>query len=78
MAGDLWFAFRGVRMLVLEEAPVRVPLAGGPDELGLDVLFRWEIGDLGGHACWAVEVGADTQPPEGMVFEDLRGSLLQG
>src|SRR5829696_9963719 len=60
-------------MLVFEDAPVRVPLAGGPDELGLDILFRWEIGDLNGHACWAVEVGADARPPEGMVFEDLRG-----
>jgi NAD+ diphosphatase len=69
----LWFAFRGDRMLVFEDAPVRVPLAGGPDELGLDVLFRWEIGDLSGHACWAVELGADARPPERMVFEDLRG-----
>lgn len=69
----LWFAFRGDRMLVFEDAPVRVPLAGGPDELGLDVLFRWEIGELDGHACWAVELGADARPSEGMVFEDLRG-----
>jgi NAD+ diphosphatase len=73
LAGDLWFAFRGDRMLVLEDAPVRVPLGGGPDELGLDVLFRLEVGELDGHACWAVEVGADARPPEGMVFEDLRG-----
>ena len=60
-------------MLVLEDAPVRVPLGGDPDELGLDVLFRLEIGELEGHACWAVEVGADARPPEGVVFEDLRG-----
>jgi NAD+ diphosphatase len=69
----LWFAFRGDGLLVFEEAPVRVPLAGAPDELGLDILFRWEIGDFGGHACWAVEVGTGTQPPAGMVFTDLRG-----
>jgi NAD+ diphosphatase len=68
----LWFAFRSDRMLVLEDAPVRVPLAGSPDELGLDVLFRLEIGEIGGCACWAVEVGTDARPPEGMVFEDLR------
>jgi hypothetical protein len=36
----LWFAFRGEKMLVFEDAPVRVPLAGGPDEFGLDVLFE--------------------------------------
>ena len=69
----LWFAFRGDSMLVFEDAPVRVPLAGGPDELGLDVLFRWEIGELDGRACWAVELGAGARPPEGMVLEDLRG-----
>jgi NAD+ diphosphatase len=68
----LWFAFRSDRMLVLEDAPVRVPLAGSLDELGLDALFRLEIGELEGHACWAVEVRADARPPEGMVFEDLR------
>ena len=72
MAGEQWFAFRGDRMLVFEDAPFRVPLAGSPDELGLDVLFRWEIGELDGHTCWAVEVGADARPPEGMVFQDLR------
>jgi NAD+ diphosphatase len=71
LAGDLWFAFRDDRLLVLEDA--RVPLAGGPDELGLDVLFRLEIGELDGHACWAIEVDADVRPPEGMVFDDLRG-----
>ena len=71
MAGDLWFAFRDDRLLVLEDA--RVPLAGGPDELGLDVLFRLGIGELDGHACWAIEVDADVRPPEGMVFDDLRG-----
>ncbi|MDQ3184046.1 MAG: NADH pyrophosphatase, partial [Actinomycetota bacterium] len=73
MAGELWFAFRGDRLLVFEDAPVRVPPADGPDELGLDVLFRWEIGDLDGRTCWAIEVGPDSGPPEGMVFEDLRG-----
>ena len=72
MAGEQWFAFRGDRMLVFEDAPFRVPLAGSPDELGLDVLFRWEIGELDGHTCWAVEVGADALPPGGMVFQDLR------
>jgi NAD+ diphosphatase len=71
LAGDLWFAFRDDRLLVLEDA--RVPLAGGPDELGLDVLFRLGIGELDGHACWAIEVDADVRPPEGMVFDDLRG-----
>ena len=63
----LWFAFKGDRLLVFEDGPVRVPLA---EELNLDVTFRWEIGDLQGHTCWAVET--DSEAPEGMVFRDLR------
>ena len=66
----LWFAFEGERLLVFEEGPVRVPLTGGPEELNLNVTFRWEIGELDGHTCWAVET--DSEPPEGMVFRDLR------
>jgi NAD+ diphosphatase len=68
----LWFAFQGDRLLVFEGGPVRVPLAGGHEEFGLDGRFRWEIGDLDGRPCWAVEVDPDAAPPEGMVFEDLR------
>ena len=66
----LWFAFEDDRLLVFEEGPVRVPLAEGPEELNLDVTFRWEIGDLDGHTCWALET--DSEAPEGMVFRDLR------
>jgi NAD+ diphosphatase len=63
----LWFAFKGDRLLVFEDGPVRVPLASA---LNLDVAFRWEIGDLDGHTCWAIETGSEA--PEGMVFRDLR------
>ncbi len=66
----LWFAFEGDRLLVYADGPVRVPLAGGPEDLGLDVKFRWKLGNLDGHACWAAEV--DGGPPEGMEFRDLR------
>jgi NAD+ diphosphatase len=73
----LWFAFKGDRLLVCEEDPIRVPLVSGPEVLGLDVSFRWEIGDLDGYYCWAAEVDSDTGPPEGMAFRDLR-SLFYG
>jgi NAD+ diphosphatase len=66
----LWFAFRGEKLLVFDEGPARVPLAGGPEELDLDVTFRWEIGELDGHTCWAVET--DSEAPGGMMFRDLR------
>jgi NAD+ diphosphatase len=68
----LWFAFQGDKLLVYREGPVRVPLAGGPADLGLDVTFRWKVGDLDGRACLAVEVGPDAGPPEGLVFRDMR------
>ena len=63
----LWFAFKGDRLLVFEDGPVRVPFA---EELNLDVTFKWEIGDLDGHTCWAVETVSEA--PEGLVFRDLR------
>jgi NAD+ diphosphatase len=73
----LWFAFQGDRLLVFEDGPIRVPLASGPEELGLETTFRWEIGDLDGLRCWAVEVDHDVRPREGMVFRGLR-SLFYG
>src|SRR5918994_2723979 len=68
----LWFAFQGERLLVFEEGPVRAPLADSPEDLDLDIRFRWEIGDLDGHACWAVEVDPDAGPPAGLEFRDLQ------
>ncbi len=65
-----WFAFKGDRLLVFEDGPVRVPLAEEPEELNLDVTFRRETGSLDGHACWAVET--DSGAPEGMVYRDFR------
>jgi NAD+ diphosphatase len=73
----LWFAFQGEKLLVLEDAPDRVPLAGDPEEFGLDVLFRLEIGELDGHACWTVEVDPDAGPPATMVFRDLRSFFFE-
>ena len=64
------FAFRDDKLLVFEDGPVRVPLAEGPEELDLDVTFRREIGNLDGHACWAIETNSEA--PEGMVFRDMR------
>ena len=73
----LWFAFRSDRLLVHREKPICVPEAATPEDLGLDALFRQEIGTLDGWRCYAAEVAPDAEPPEGMVFRDLR-SLLGG
>jgi len=69
---SLCFAFQDDRLLVYRDGPVRVPLASTQEDLGLDVRFRWEIGELDGHACRAVEAGPDAIPPEGMEFRGLR------
>jgi NAD+ diphosphatase len=65
-----WFVFKDDRLLVFEDGPVRAPLAEQPEELNLDVTFRREVGELDGHACWAVETSSEA--PEGMVFRDFR------
>jgi len=70
----LWFAFRADRLLVYpEENPIGVPRADSLEDLGLKVLFRREIGTLDGRRCLAAELAPDAEPPEGMVFRDLRG-----
>jgi len=69
----LWFVFRGEELLVTEGNPVSVPRVSEPEDLGLEVRFRWEIGTLDGSRCWAVEAAPGSEPPDGMVFRDLRG-----
>jgi NAD+ diphosphatase len=69
LAGDLWFAFRGDRLLVRDgEEPTG--LAGNPAALGLDVIFEEEIGALDGRRCFAAEV--DGEEPKDTTFQDLR------
>ena len=80
MAGKeaaLWFAFRRGRMLVHRGNPAEVPRAVTPEDLGLDALFRREIGTLDGRRCYAAELKPDAEPPEGMLFRDLRDLLIE-
>jgi NAD+ diphosphatase len=69
----LWFAFREERLLVSEEEPARVPRAASLKEFGLSPSFRHDIGSLDGRRCWAVGLEPEAEPPEGLVFRDLRG-----
>jgi NAD+ diphosphatase len=73
----LWFVYRGDLLLVRRDGDPALPTAGCVEKLGADVLFRWEIGSLNGRACRAAEVAPEVEPPEGMVFRDLR-SLFSG
>ena len=68
-----WFAFRGNALLIHEEGPVRVPEADSPEELDLDAYPYKRVGSLGERKCYVVDLDSDAEPPEGMVFRDLRG-----
>lgn len=71
----LWFIFHDERLLVFDDATVRVPLVADPEDLGLQTTFRREIGDLGGQECRVAISTPDSEPPEGMTFQDLRSLL---
>ena len=68
----LWFLFRGDLLLVFREGDLAVPSADHVEKLGMEILFRQDVGVLEGRACWAAEVAPEAEPPEGLVFQDLR------
>ena len=72
----LWFAFCEDRLLVLDGDlvgdSVRVPRMTSPADLGLSVPFSRSVGTLNGRPCWAAELGAGSEAPEGTAFRDLR------
>ena len=68
----LWFAFRGERLLVEGEDPVAVPRVTSLEDLGLSPAFRYEVGSFNGERCWAAGLEPDAEPPEGLIFRDLR------
>ena len=73
----LWFVFRRGRVLVYRAKPVDVPRAVAPEDLRLDVRFCQEIGTLDGQRCSAAQLEPDAEPPEEMMFRDLRGLLVE-
>jgi NAD+ diphosphatase len=67
------FGFRGSELLVHQEgAAVRLPRAAEWDALGLPGEGAHPVGTLAGEESFALELPADSEPPEGMVFEGLR------
>lgn len=72
----LEFVFGGDRLMVQDEEGPSVSLPEvEPEALGLEVLFRREIGKFDGRRCFAVEVDADSDAPEGTTFRNLRGMV---
>ena len=68
-----WFAIQENNVLVDQgSVSTRIPFLGDFAELGLPILRKHYLGQLGGHDCFTVEVPKGTNPPSGMRFEGLR------
>jgi len=68
-----WFAFKESKLLVHQESSgVRLPLIADFSELGLAPLSKHYLGNLDNQPCYAIELGGETVPPSGMIFEGLR------
>jgi NAD+ diphosphatase len=66
----LWFAVRGRELLIHAQGGIEAVAA--PAALGLEPHSIHYLGALGALNCWSVELAADTEPPPGMAFRDLR------
>ena len=65
-----WFAFRGSELLVrVDDQAARLPRE---QELELSLVDPHPVGELLGEDCWAVELPAEAEVPEGMTFQGLR------
>ena len=68
------FAFRDDLLLTDREDGCSVPRASVAGDLGLELVFRQEVGVLRGRGCVAAEIAdGDEAAPDGYVFRDLRG-----
>jgi len=78
-ADSLCFIFQQTLLLVAgEPRAAQLPGHGALAGLAEVPLRRLYLGTLGGRACYAFECGADTQAPQGMLWQGLRtlyGSL---
>ena len=69
-----WFVFQENRLLVrVEEERASPPVCKELGSLGVQPLRTQYLGTLGEHGCYCAELDAETDPPEGMRFEQLRG-----
>ena len=73
----LWFLYKDDLLLVRRDENGSVPSANDPEELGVETLFRQEIGALDGRRCWAAELSLNAEAPGGFGFRNLR-SLFTG
>jgi NAD+ diphosphatase len=72
-AESLCFVFQQTLLLVAGDArAAQLPAQGELAPLGTTPLRRLYLGTLGGRACFAYEYGAETEAPQGMLWQGLR------
>lgn len=71
----LWFAFRGRKLLVSEDAAV--PAVDSLERLQLTTVRTQYLGTLGGEHCFSAELQHDCEPPDGASFLDLRALVAR-
>ncbi len=49
-----------------------LPELTSPEDLGLTIIRRQYLGTFNGQHCFSAEVGQETDPPEGWIFQSLR------
>jgi NAD+ diphosphatase len=72
-ADSLCFVFQQTLLLVAGEPPgLRLPAHWELANLGRPPLRRLYLGTLGQRTCYAFEYGADTEAPQGLLWQGLR------
>ena len=69
----LWFVFRGVELLVTTPPSVGLPHCRHPHILGMIPARTQYLGVLGAQHCFAAELAAGAEAPQGWVWQGLRG-----
>jgi NAD+ diphosphatase len=68
-----WFAFQQSQLLIYQgPTSARIPYVVDFAELGIPFVSQHFLGQLNGHAAYAVDLPEETLAPEGMAFEGLR------
>ena len=71
-----WFIFAGFRLLVYQEAGMaRMPRVDDVDALGITAVRRQYLGFINQDPiihCYSAEAAAETEPPAGLAFMNLR------
>jgi NAD+ diphosphatase len=69
----LWFVFRGAELLVTAPPSVGLPRCRHPNILGMIPARTQYLGVLGEQHCFAAELTAGIEAPQGWVWQGLRG-----